>query len=143
MREKIAKIKNDITYILHRNDYPCDKTDILADQILSLPVEGCGEGEEKCPDPECMNGLVPAKPNHLGIKHHGTKQACDVCNSYGFISRPLTLGELPERARKMREALEIIRGYLIDRDLIYKMPGTIGELTLFRIINDALPFKGK
>jgi hypothetical protein len=37
MREKMNRLKNDITYILHRNDYPCEKTDNLATEILSLP----------------------------------------------------------------------------------------------------------
>lgn len=60
----------------------------FADQILSLPVEGF-EVKEKCPqcDTYCIG-------------------FCSVCAGEGFISRHLTLGELPEQARKMREALK-------------------------------------
>ncbi len=57
----------------------------IATEILSLPVEGCGEVEENCLNKKCSSG--------------GT----------GFISRPLTLGELPELARKMREELGYIK----------------------------------
>lgn len=88
---KIIKLKNDITYILHRNDYPCDKTDELAHQILSLPVEGCGERKEKCP--QCDGKGT----QYEYVDGHPVAEVSCACQG-GFISRPITLGELLKKA---------------------------------------------
>ncbi len=67
---------------------------ILTNGILSLPIDG-ETVQEKCP--YCEKGLL--------IDKEGLPRpiSCSHCKGTGTIPRPLTLGELPDRYRKMRE----------------------------------------
>ena len=80
IREKIARIVYD--WNCQTENCPLGEARwIIADQILSLPIEGCGEVKEKCPncDTYCIG-------------------FCPTCAGNSFISRPLTLGELLKKA---------------------------------------------
>lgn len=62
---------------------------ILTNGILSLPVEGCGEVKVNC-------------------DFMGNPSSKEITDIHGTISCPLTLGELPDRYRKMREFIQEI-----------------------------------
>lgn len=126
MREKIAKIIGELRCWEGTNyDTPLD----VADAILSLLVEGCGEVKEKCP--ECKGeGEIRGKDCEL--------ITCPNCIG-GFVSRPHSLGELPEKHTKMLELLSILKRFITEEIIIngdYKLYERIKKLN--KQINDTI-----
>jgi hypothetical protein len=134
LRALIIERTNELTL----TDY--DEAEELADYIVeyirecgymhhSDPVEGCGEVKEKCPELEkCERAIIQP----------GECAKYPICNGKGFISRPLTLGELPEQVRKMREALKKTYLYL---DKPHR--SGMGNVEIIALVYDAFTFKGK
>lgn len=82
-------------------------------------VEGCGEVKEKCPQLEkCERDIIQP----------GECAKYPICNGTGTISRPLTLGELPERVRKMRGALIHIKEYWNEHDNVRAVTDALYEI---------------
>jgi hypothetical protein len=77
-------------------------------RILSLPVEG-ETVKEKCPD---MYGTDDAPCFWGFITENKICPQDEPCQD-GFIPRPLTLGGLPERYRKMRDNVEMAKRILL------------------------------
>ncbi len=95
LREKMAEVIDEVVTRRSSNILSGTEEREIVSRILSLPVEGCGEVVTNC-------HLYDGKPD--GCQ---SPEICGVrtknCNGTGTISRPLTLGELPDRYRKMRE----------------------------------------
>lgn len=116
---------------------------ILTNGILSLPVEG-ETVKEKCKTFHQSEGMGDFDPCPDCYKFIEKK-----CTGHGYSTRPLTLGELPERVRKMREerdkAIQLLTefmsqvGYTPEDEHYWLHHGAQGKIANIKeFLNDAL-----